>query len=136
MNVALAPLLNFSQFKEKKGILSNCYQFTKELGNWDFWSLLDFNIYQIVRIIFQTWYVRRRERGTQFKIMLPVPKKQKCSCLYNSFGNTSLKGSKNNKTSQGLHWPFDPPNVFGTNHTCFLTPRFTQNFPQYPKIFP
>ena len=39
LNVALAGLLNFSQFKEKKGILSNCYQFTKELGNWDFWSL-------------------------------------------------------------------------------------------------
>ena len=28
LNVALAGLLNFSQFKEKKAVLPNCYQFT------------------------------------------------------------------------------------------------------------
>ena len=33
LNVALAGLLNFSQFKEKKAVLRNCYQFTKkEIG--------------------------------------------------------------------------------------------------------
>ena len=37
-----ARLFNFSQFKEKNAVLPNCYQFTKELGNWDIWSLLDF----------------------------------------------------------------------------------------------
>ena len=35
LNVVLAGLLNFSQFKEKKAVLPICYQLTKELGNWD-----------------------------------------------------------------------------------------------------
>ena len=35
LNAALAGLLNFSQFREKKAILPNCYQFTKESGNLD-----------------------------------------------------------------------------------------------------
>ena len=36
LNVALAGLLNFSQFKAKEAVLPNCYQFTKELGKWVF----------------------------------------------------------------------------------------------------
>ena len=102
---------------------------------------LSFYIYQIVRIVFRTQLVCRRERGTQFNIKLPVFKKKKCSSLYNNFFVKMLcilfpmNEDKNSKTFLGWHQSLDPPNVFVTNHNCLFALRFTQYFSQYEIIY-
>ena len=74
MNVDLVGLLNLSQFRSKKAVLPSCSRFTTELEKLEFFDFLDFIFIHIMRIIFQARYVCRREKGTRFKIKLPVLK--------------------------------------------------------------
>ena len=91
-NVALVGLHNYFQFMKvmeswnfwtlAEAVLPNFSQFTKEFENWLIWVPLTFIFCQIVRTIFQAWYLCRR--GTsQFMIKLPIFQKiyvHKCLC--------------------------------------------------------
>ena len=87
LNVALAGLLNFFQFKNFLNIslvaLPDFSQYTKELRNWDFWSPNDFILLDYEDSLSDTVCSLKRE-GTQFMIKLPFFKEKKCSYLNNN----------------------------------------------------
>ena len=70
INVVLVGILIFSQFMKEmeywdvwmlsEAVFPNFSHFTKELENWNFRIPPTFIFCQIVRIVFQTWYVCRR----------------------------------------------------------------------------
>ena len=102
-------------------VLLDFSQFTKEKGNWDFWSpFLDL---LVVKLWGESFRHCRWEKRTQFMIKLPIFKENICSYLYNSF----------------LGWlPCCLPNcpiVFGTNLTCLPTPCFARIISNMQKYF-
>ena len=101
-----------------------------------------------MRIVFQTQYICRRERGTQFMIKLPVFKKKKCSYLNKKFlvsfsdGNTvpKIKITKffwRCDSPQTSNCIWGKPNLFANTSLCSDSSQyatFSKSFRANPRI--